>query len=85
MAGIISRFEISFRASGSSINLDDLTNFDLHFFCDSPESIPEIIEVIVGNYCYQVKLVVNFSALYNPFADYSSSQSDDHGNLGDLN
>lgn len=83
IASIIANFRVPLRANHSSINMEDLTSLDLHFLCENLESISEFIEVTVRAFCYRVRLVVNFSSPYNPFLDHSSSQSEDHSNLGD--
>ena len=58
ITGIISGFAVPHRASRSSLRWEDITGFDIVFFCEDISSILEMIKVMVGShilscYCHQ--------------------------------
>ena len=71
VASIIARFGVPLRASHSTIQRDDLTSSDLQFLCDNLDAIHELIEVAVGGYTYQVRLVINFSTPFDSHDNHS--------------
>lgn len=54
VVNMIACFGIPLTISCSSINISELTRFDLHFLCESLVSIQEFIEVTFGQHCYLV-------------------------------
>ena len=60
MATIISSFGLPYRASKSCLNWDDLTFFDIDFFCEEIEDVPKSVDVTVGPFTYNVKIRVKF-------------------------
>ncbi|KAG1333951.1 hypothetical protein COCNU_03G000700 [Cocos nucifera] len=60
VAGIISGFAIPHRASRSSLRWEDLTEFDIVFYCEDITDIPEKVEETVASRIYTVRIVINF-------------------------
>lgn len=77
VATIISGFGTPCRASRTSLRWDDLSGFDMVFYCEEYENIPEKIEVTVGPFTYSVSIIINFVAEKSPHFGDSSSASDE--------
>ena len=52
MAAIISSFGVPHRVSRKYLRWEDLSSFDLQFFCESIEDVPESVDVSVGPFTY---------------------------------
>ena len=83
IATIISGFGIPHRASRSSLQWEDLRSFDIVFFSENIESIPEVIKVTTGSHIYSVNLTVNYVVEQGPSDSSSSSEDDSNGDGGD--
>ncbi|KAG1330349.1 hypothetical protein COCNU_02G003170 [Cocos nucifera] len=84
VAGIISGFAVPHRASRTSLRWDDLTGFDIIFFCEDISSIPKKVEVTVGSRTYSVGIVINFITEQGPpFDGWNSEQQEDHNEMDD--
>ncbi|KAG1347823.1 hypothetical protein COCNU_06G016520 [Cocos nucifera] len=57
---IISSFGLPHRASKHCLKWEDLTSFDLDFFCEDIEDVPNSVNVSVGPFIYNVQIRVNF-------------------------
>ncbi|KAG1358679.1 hypothetical protein COCNU_08G001250 [Cocos nucifera] len=59
-ATIVSSFGLPHRASKSCLKWEDLTSFDLDFFCEDIEDVPRSINVTVEPFISNVKGRINF-------------------------
>lgn len=59
VAAIISSFGLPHGASKHCLNWQDLTSFDLDFFCEEIEDVPDSVNVSVGSFSYNVKIKIN--------------------------
>lgn len=73
VATIISSFGFPHRASKACLRWDDLTTFDLDFFCDDIDDIPESVNVTVGPFTYIVQIKINFVSEQGPLDSGSSA------------
>ncbi|KAG1342316.1 hypothetical protein COCNU_05G005450 [Cocos nucifera] len=83
VATIISSFGMPFWANRSSLRWDNITSFDIQFYCKDLADIPEIIQVTIGPHTYAVRLIVKFSRLEIPPFEDSASNKEDPDDLGD--
>ncbi|KAG1362841.1 putative GEM-like protein 7 [Cocos nucifera] len=64
--------------SKSHLKSEDLTSFDLEFFCDGVEDIPESVNAIAGPFSYNVQIHINFITEQSPTSSFSSEWNPDN-------
>ena len=60
VATVLSSFGVPHSASKQSLRWEDLRGFDVVFFCEALENIPEKVQVTVGPYTYSVTVLINY-------------------------
>ncbi|KAG1335031.1 hypothetical protein COCNU_03G011500 [Cocos nucifera] len=75
---IIFSFGLFHRASKSCLKWEDLTSFDLEFFCDDVEDISKSVNVTACPFTYNVQIHINFIRKQSPTGSSSSEGNPDN-------
>ncbi|KAG1342246.1 hypothetical protein COCNU_05G004750 [Cocos nucifera] len=75
VAMIVLSFGLPHRASKSCLKWENLASFDLDFFCDDIDEIPESVSVNVGPHVFNVQIRINFISERTPPDSHSIEDS----------